>query len=83
MSKPTYNFPTKPKIVYTAAIAVAIHEAMPTCDQHQSNALFGVHQLRIRRPGDPTVYRVLVAPAGAPIQIGSIPVDAHFSRPIT
>ena len=70
------------RCIYPGEIAVAIHEALPNCDQHQSNGLFCIHQLRVRRPGDKTVYRIIVAPADAPIQIGSVPADEHFSKPI-
>ena len=51
-------------------------------DQHQANGLYGVHQLRVRLPGDPTVYRVLIAPADAPISIGGVAADHHFSEPL-
>ena len=70
------------RCVYPGEIAVAIHEALPNCDQHQSNGLFAIHQLRVRRPGDKTVYRIIVAPADAPIQIGSVLADEHFKKPI-
>ena len=52
------------------------------CDQHQSNGSFCIHQLRTQLPGDPTIYRIVIAPADAPLHIGNIPIDAHFAEPI-
>lgn len=52
-------------------------------DQGQQNAAFGVHQFRVRLPGDPIEYRVLVAPSSAPISINGVAVDAHFSVPLS
>lgn len=40
-------------------------------DEHQQNAMYGAHQLRVRLPNDPTEYRAIVAPANAPISIGT------------
>ena len=60
----------------------------PRADQHQQNGGWGIHQLRVRLPGDDTVYRVLVAPADAPIFVGrgphvdGCPIDQHFVEPI-
>jgi hypothetical protein len=50
--------------------------------EHQQNALWGIHQLLVRVPNDPTLYRVLIAPADAPIKIASGTADQHFSYPI-
>jgi hypothetical protein len=47
-------------------------------DEHQQNGMYGAHQLRVTLSDDPTVYRVIVAPANAPITIGGIPADQHF-----
>lgn len=49
-------------------------------DQHQSNGTFGVHQLRLTYEG--RTYRLLLAPAEAPLRIGQIPADNHFLEPI-
>jgi hypothetical protein len=74
--------------VYCGAIARFIGQTFNnaragTVDQHQSNALYCVHQLRVRLPGDPVQYRVLIAPEDAPVAIGGVPVDEHFAEPIT
>ena len=51
-------------------------------DEHQQNGAWGVHQLRVMLPDDPTIYRVLIAPKDAPIKIGNGTADQHFSHPI-
>lgn len=53
-----------------------------TIDNHQGNGAHGVHQARVRLAGDPTVYRVLVMPADAPIQIGGRAIADYFPRPL-
>ncbi|HEX3884777.1 MAG TPA: hypothetical protein VHW66_19140 [Stellaceae bacterium] len=53
-----------------------------TADEHQSNGAWGIHQLRLRLPFDDQDYRVIIAPANAPITVGGIPVDQHFSYPL-
>ena len=73
--------------VYTGAIARFIAQTLnnardATVDQHQSNGAHCVHQLRVRLPGDPTVYRVLIATAETPISIGTVAADDHFGEPI-
>ena len=50
--------------------------------QHQTNSLYGVHQASVRLAGDDTVYRLIIAPADAPISIGGCDVDAHFAKPL-
>lgn len=68
---------------YSGLLANAIRRALiEFVDQRQANATYGVHQLRVRLPDDPTVYRVLIAPSDAPIMIGGVGVDAHFAEPI-
>lgn len=52
-------------------------------DQPQSNALYGVHQMRARLNNDPNTYRIIIAPVDAPISIGGVAVDQHFLEPIT
>ena len=49
-------------------------------DQPQSNSLYGIHQARVRVAGDPTAYRLIVAPMDAPISIGGCSADTHFTR---
>lgn len=51
--------------------------------EHQQNALYGAHQLTVRQGGhDPVLYRIIVAPADAPISIGGEPADQHFAEPL-
>lgn len=53
-------------------------------DQPQQNGAYGAHQFRIRLPGDHgNAYRVIIAPADAPISIGGVPANEHFAEPIT
>lgn len=72
--------------VYPGAIASSIVRLLnlqgARADQHQANGAYGVHQVRVRLPGDPTIYRVIVAPADAPLQVGQLPIDQHFIEPI-
>lgn len=81
------------KKVYPGYIASLIRRALnhtaplphaddARADLMQANGLYGVHQLRVRLAGDDTVYRIIVAPANAPIAIGGVPADQHFSLPL-
>jgi exoribonuclease R len=74
------------RLHYTGMIAGLIKRAWPaqwgTIDQHQQNAMYGVHQMRVRLPDDPVVYRMILAPADAPIFVGKIPADSHFLESI-
>lgn len=85
-----------PRVHYTGLIASSIKRlingwqhpahtefAGAIADQRQMNGAYGVHQMRVRLPDDPTVYRVLVLPAEAPVSIGGVPADQHFSEPMT
>ena len=47
----------------------------------KSNALYGCHQFTISIPGD-TAYRAIIAPMKAPVSIGGVPADEHFSEPL-
>lgn len=49
-------------------------------DQHQANSTFGVHQLRLTYEG--RTYRLLLAPAEAPLVIDQVPADDHFLEPL-
>ncbi len=73
--------------VYPSAIVDVFKKALGIAgahvDQHQQNGLHAVHQLRVRLPGDDTIYRVIVAPANAPICIGEVDADLHFIEPLT
>jgi len=53
-----------------------------TMDGHQCNGLHGVHQARVTAPGDPTTYRLIIAPADAPIEINGRPIGEHFALPL-
>jgi hypothetical protein len=75
------------KVVYPGFIASLISRALPmqaeaAVDQHQANGCYGVHQLRAKLAGDPTTYRIIIAPADAPIFVGKTPADSHFLESI-
>lgn len=73
-------------MIYPGLIVAAARKLFPglgiEVDQHQASGCWGVHQVRVRLPDDDTVYRLIVAPADAPISIGDAPVDDHFSERI-
>lgn len=70
--------------VYPGYVASLIAKALGfQADQHQQNGLYGLHQLRVRLPDDATVYRVIVAPANAPITVNGVAIDEHFHQSIT
>lgn len=83
------SYAPKLRPVFSGAIASSIKDlingvagATASVDQHQSNGLYALHQLRVKLEGDDTVYRVIVAPANAPIHVGTLPVDKHFMEPV-
>lgn len=49
-----------------------------TVEGHQANGTYGIHQSTLRLEGDPTIYRMIVAPADAPICVNGQPIDNHF-----
>lgn len=51
-------------------------------DNHQGNGAYGVHQARVTLPDDPTTYRLIIAPADAPITINGRPIGEHFALPL-
>lgn len=51
-------------------------------DQHQSNGLYGVHQLRVTLPEGMGTYRVIIAAPNVPVLIGTVPADQHFLEPL-
>lgn len=53
-----------------------------TIDNHQANGAFGVHQCRVRLNGDATVYRLLLAPADAPIRVQGRAIEDYFCEPL-
>lgn len=75
-------FPIYPSIV-TSIIRNAMNITGAHADQEQANGTWGVRQLRVRLKDDPNTYRVIIAPADAPIRIGNVSADQHFLEPIT
>lgn len=79
---------------YTSLILATLREALRrenermaevdrvTIDNHQSNAWEGVHQARVRLGNDPTVYRMILAPADAEITYRGRPVGDAFAEPL-
>ena len=51
-------------------------------ENHQANGCYGVHQVRVRVKGDPTTYRLILAPEDAPIEVNGRPISAHFAEPL-
>lgn len=76
---------------YSGLIASVIEKSLADAavvDQRQQNALYGVHQMRVSikdpQPNEQPTYRVIIAPADAPVWIGRTPVsaDEHFLETI-
>ncbi len=53
-----------------------------TVDNLQQNATYGIHQARVRLKGDPNTYRLILAPADAPIMVGKCPIADQFAKPL-
>lgn len=51
-------------------------------DNLQQNSLDGVHQARVRLAGDPRTYRLVLAPAEAPISYNGRPIGDAFAKPL-
>jgi hypothetical protein len=51
-------------------------------DQLQQNAVWGVQMGRVRLAGDPRTYRLILAPAEAPVMIGKVAADQYFNEPL-
>ena len=69
----------------TSLIGALLKERDVSADQHQANGLHGIHQLRVRLPNDPVIYRVIVCPADAPLWVdrdNPWPIDNHFPESI-
>lgn len=77
--------------VYTGLVATQIRRSLlegnliPDAnglqvDQHQQNGAWAVHQLRVTLPDGMGTYRVIVAPADAPVFIGKVHADHHFNE---
>lgn len=80
-------------LVYTDLVAAQIRrslcegEKIPAADgmnvdQLQANGCYGVKQLRVTLPDGMGVYRVIIAPADAPVFIGKVHADRHFLEPL-
>jgi len=59
------------------------------CAQHgvaisnrQGNGAHGVYQARVNMDGDPSDYRLILAPADAPITLYGRPIDDAFAAPL-
>ena len=53
-----------------------------TIEGHQLNGMDGVHQARVRLSNDPTIYRLILAPADAPLELYGRPIGHAFSKPL-
>jgi hypothetical protein len=53
-----------------------------TVSNHQANGAHGIHQARVTLSGDPTTYRLIIAPADAPITVNGHPIGEHFAQPL-
>lgn len=78
---------------YTGYILAAIRSALRSGDNaviadrvtvsnSQTNGAYGVYQATVRLAGDPTTYRLILAPADAPITINGRPIGEHFALPL-
>lgn len=53
-----------------------------TITNRQQNGAYGVHQATVCLSGDPNTYRLILAPADAPITINGRPIGEHFAKPL-
>ena len=53
-----------------------------TIERRQQNGAYGIHQATVRLRGDANTYRLILAPADAPIEINGRPIGEHFSLPL-
>lgn len=51
-------------------------------DNMQQNAVHGVWQARVRLKGDPNTYRMLIAPADAPLACDGRNLATYFAEPL-
>jgi hypothetical protein len=79
----------RPWMVWTGHVAMLLRSCVNAqrdigivIDQHQSNGLYAVHQMRVRQANDPNVYRLILAPIDTPITIGECIADQHFLKPL-
>tara|TARA_R100001530_G_scaffold110040_1_gene77389 strand:+ start:358 stop:654 length:297 start_codon:yes stop_codon:yes gene_type:complete len=71
-------------MIYPGFILASVKFDTPdiTTDQHQSNGAYGIHQARVRINDDGTAYRLIIAPADAPITVNGVDIDQHFNEDI-
>ena len=53
-----------------------------TISAAQQNGSFGIYQACVHLAGDPTTYRLLLAPDDAPIAVNGRPISEHFALPL-
>lgn len=53
-----------------------------TIDNHQCNGGYCVHQASVRLSRDETLYRMIIAPADAPLTLYGKPIDECFAKPL-
>ena len=51
-------------------------------DNLQQNSMDGIQQARVRLQGDPRTYRLILAPAEAPITYEGRPIGDAFAKPL-
>lgn len=54
-----------------------------TIGDHQCNGIHCIHQSSVRLQNDETVYRMIIAPANAPLEYRGRPLDEAFAKPLT
>jgi hypothetical protein len=67
-------------ILATLKRAAVAHDI--TISHRQANGAHGVHQALVLLDGDPTHYRMVLAPADAPITLYGRPIDHAFMAPL-
>jgi hypothetical protein len=69
---------------FTGLILATIRQACRATEvkvhHGQQNGSYGVHQALVKLDSDPTDYRLILAPANAPITINGRPIDEHFAK---
>jgi len=79
--------PTRKRQHFTGLILSTIRRACRCSDvtihYGQQNGAYGVHQALVKLGGDPLDYRLILAPADAPIAINGRPIDEHFAGRLT
>lgn len=70
------------KIAEWARKDASSREDRITIGGQQANGAHGIHQARVTLAGDPTTYRLIIAPADAPIMVNGRPIGEHFALPL-